>query len=112
MHDRTLIAIALCASAAGLIALIIAFAKIEPDERQLGEITDGEMTRIRGTIASVSTRGEVTVLSLSTTAEAVLFEPVADLSEGDCVLVSGERSTFDGRPQLVVAKIARCEGNT
>ena len=113
MHDRTLLLIALAVSALGLALLLIALAALEPDARPLDDIPDGAMTRLTGEIARVTTRNGVTSIAVRVETDATLFGELPEgLAPGACVRLTGKRSTYEGRPQLVISRISTCEGNT
>lgn len=112
MHDNWLIAIALSVSATGIIVLLVLLVLLEPGEIGIAEVPgqiDGAALAVRGTVDSVSHRGDLTVLEISQscTIDAVVFERV-EIAEGICIRAIGKKGTYEGTPQLVVSRITEC----
>jgi|GEM_PF-7002873 len=102
MDDKTLVGVALCMSAAGIILLLVALSFLRPDvdmETQEGRVT------VRGII---TTEGE-TVTIAHTVISTIDAPAVRSLKKDDCVIVSGRRNIFNGKAQIDAERIERCE---
>lgn len=110
MHDNLLIAIALSVSGAGIIALAVLLAVLEPESASIPDVqrfADGAPVRVEGTVTNVERRGGITVLTIEqpVTVEAVVF---GNASAEGCVRVLGRKDTHEGTVQIVARKILSC----
>lgn len=113
MHDRWIVAIALCTSAVGIAGLLGALLLMEAPEAGIADLAghaDGAPVRIRGEVRDVQQRGNITIVSVEQPAvvDVVVFDPLEGVPAG-CVVVSGKKGSYGGEPQVVASRIMRCE---
>jgi hypothetical protein len=112
MHDRWLIAFALCMSALGIVGLLFALIFMDiplstiPQARQAD---DGVMVRITGTVSDVRRSGIPTItISQPATIDVILPDEAQDVPVGSCVIVQGKKTTYKGKEQVNAARILAC----
>lgn len=114
MHDDWIVAGALCVSGLGIALLLFALILLEPpltDIPGAGAMADGTPVRITGELVRSRTIGERTILTISqpATIDAIVERAnLTGLAPGDCVTVRGERSSYEGKPQVSVTRVVRC----
>jgi len=114
MHDDWIVAIALCASGLGIAILLFALILMEPPAANIPEAiasADGAPLRVTGTLERVRAVGDRTILTVS---QPVTIDVVVEranltgLEVGGCVAVRGDRSSYDGTPQLSATRVVAC----
>ena len=86
---------------------------VEMPESQLSEARcrAGEAVRVEAVVEDVTTKGNVTILSLEETCslKAVAFEQLA-VEPGDHVQAWGVIERYEGEPELLLERLSRFEG--
>lgn len=114
MHDDWIVAIALATSGIGMALLLFALILLEPPEHGIeaaSAMADGTPLRITGTIETVRSIGDRTIITVSQPATIDVIVQAAnltDLKTGGCVSVRGERGSYEGKPQIAATRVATC----
>jgi hypothetical protein len=112
MHDNTLIAISLCVAALGVTGLLFAMIVMTPPSYTLSQaaaLSDGAPLRVNGTIVSVRSIGNLTVLTLTQPSTIdVTLDGTLPVSAGDCLIVDGKKERYKGTIQITATKVGRC----
>lgn len=101
MSERVLLLISLVVAGCGLVGLW--FLKIPSNA---GEVALGELDReleLEGSVVHVNHFGNVTVMTVATVVDVVVFEPV-NISDED-VVIQGTVSEYNGQRQVIASRI-------
>lgn len=113
MKDRTLVAIALSTSSAGIFLLILAMLFLEIPETPISAIAstaDGSPLHLKGEVAKTMAVGDRTIVYISqTNTIPVVVEETVKIEVGTCISVKGKRASYKGETQIDASKIERCD---
>jgi hypothetical protein len=112
MHDNWLIAIAMGTAALGMVGLLLVLLLLQPPDTDIAtasELPDGSAVRIT---AKVIARRDAGTLHIATVSHEAVIDIVLpanlSLEPGDCIVASGKKGSFNGKPQLSASMIATC----
>lgn len=120
MHDRWLVAISLAVAAAGITLLLCCLVFLDLPLSTINEAqtaADGAAISVRGEVRAIRTLGEdSTIITITQPSTMDIIAPNTvqnasknpTLSQGDCVIVRGKKTTYNGNAQLSASRIQRC----